>query len=152
MRRLLFIVALLAASALAPVVHAQTVTGNASYSWELPTTTSCAGVVGVCVPVPLTGANAITSVEGYISTSPIPDEPTTAPTLVLTANATTATYTGPVPNGSTLYARFRANTATAKGLLSAEVSKVIQVDTGPPGQITNVTVTFTITAAEPAPQ
>jgi hypothetical protein len=147
-RILLALAALLAA----PAAFAQTVTGNASYSWELPTTTSCAGVVGVCVPVPLTGANAITSVEGYISTSPIPDNPSGPPTLVLTANATTATYSGQVPNGSTLYARFRANTATAKGLLSAEVSKVIQVDTGPPGQITNVTVTFTITAAEPAPQ
>jgi hypothetical protein len=144
MKLFLKLLALLAA----PVAFAQTVTGNAFYSWELPTTTSCNGVIGFCVPAPLTGANAITSVEGFVSTSPIPDSPSGPPTLVLTANATTATYTGQVPNGSTLYARFRANTATAKGLLSAEVSKVIQVDTGPPGQITNVTVTFAITAAE----
>jgi hypothetical protein len=145
MKRLLSVAALLIA--LTPAAFAQTVTGTGKYSWELPRTTNCAGAIGFCLPAPLTGEWAITGVEGFISTSPIPDSPSGPPTLTLTANATTATYEGQVPNGSTLYARFRVVTAKGKGPLSAEVTKVIQVDAGQPGEITNVTVTFTITGA-----
>lgn len=138
MRKLLALIALL----LPGLVIAQTVPGSAIYSWTLPTTGCTAGITP-CDNAPLTGAAALTAVEAYISTSPIPDSSSMAPTLTLGPGATTATYSTTVANGSTLYARFKAVNANGKSGFSAQVSKLIVLPVVP-NVPTSVTVTIQV--------
>ena len=126
---------------------AQTVPGSATYTWVLPTT-GCSVGATTCDNKPLTGNDALTAIEAYISTSPIGDSSNMAPTLTLGASATTATYTTTIANGSTLYARFKAVNSTGRGGFSAQVSKLITLPVLP-GIPTNVTVTIQITPPAP---
>jgi len=121
---------------------AQTVPGAANYSWTLPTTGCTVGVT-TCDNKPLTGADALTGLEIFISTSAIPDAPSGNPTLTLGPGQTTTTYTTTVPNGSTIYMRMRAVNSTGKSILTNAVTKVVNAGVIP-GVPTNVTVTFQI--------
>ena len=135
------LLAALALLCLGFAAHAQTVTGKLDLSWQLPTTGCTVGVTP-CDNSPLTGTSALTAVNVYISTSPIPDNSTMAPTLALGPAVTTATHTMQVTNGATLYARVRAiNSAGASGF-SNQVSKLITLPVTP-GVPTSVTITLT---------
>lgn len=114
---------------------AQTVSGTANLSWTLPATSTDG--------LPLTGNNALTAINVYIATAPIPDNVASAPTLALTGSTTTATHTLQVANGSTLYARVRACNAGGCSVLSNQATKLIQLSTVP-GVPTSVTITLTI--------
>lgn len=125
------------------VAMAQTVPGALTVRWTLPTT-GC--LIGVDPPVcgqPLTGNAALQAVHVWISTSPIPDTPTGAPTLTLAAGATTASHTMQVANGATLYARVSARNPAGDSPLSAQVTKVVAIPVRP-GVPTNVTIELTI--------
>jgi hypothetical protein len=145
---LTFVLAALVVGVYAPPAFAQTVPAAATYKWTLPTT-GCTQSVTPCDNKPLTGADALTGVEVYVSTSPIADNSTMAPTFTLAADTLTKSYTGSVPNGATVYARFKAVNANGKSAFSTQLSKVITVTTPPPGPVipgvpTNVTVEFKI--------
>jgi hypothetical protein len=131
-------------SLLAFTANAQTVPGSATYTWTLPTTGCTVGVTP-CDNKPLTGADALTGIEVYISTSPIPDNSTMAPTLTLGPTATTAVYSTTVANGSTLYARFKGKNASfgSSPTFSAQVSKLVALPVSP-GVPTNITITLQI--------
>lgn len=139
MKKLLAIALLLAAGPL----FAQTVPGSLRADWTLPTT-GCTTGVSPCDNAPLTGTAALTGVEVYISTSPIPDSSLMAPTLTLPAGATTASHTMQVANGSTLYVRTKAVNGSGKSAFSVQSTKLVQVPVIP-GVPTNVTITLTIT-------
>jgi hypothetical protein len=124
---------------------AQTVPGSLTLKWTLPTT-GC--LVGVSPPVcgqPLTGDAALQAVHVWISTSPIPDAPSGAPTLTLAAGATTASHTMQVANGATLYARVSARNPAGDSPLSTQVTKVVSIPVRP-GVPTNVTIELTISS------
>lgn len=127
----------------AGVSQAQAVPGSIDLRWTLPTT-GC--LIGVSPPVcnqPLTGTAALLGVNVWISTSPIPDVPTGAPTLTLAAGATTAAHTMQVTNGQTLYARVSARNASTSGPLSNQVIKLVSIGVQP-GVPTSVTIELTI--------
>lgn len=140
----LLAIGLLELLASAPI-YAQTAQADASFSWVL-STTGCSVGISPCDNKPLTGANALTRVEAFFSTSPIPDSPTTTP-VVLSAAATTTTTTLSVTNGGSIYGRFRECTATLCSDLSAQAVKPITLDVKP-GVPTSVTIQITI---KPAP-
>jgi hypothetical protein len=125
------------------VAMAQTVPGSLTLKWVLPTT-GC--LIGVDPPVcgqPLTGTAALQAVHVWISTSPIPDVPTGAPTLTLAAGATTASHTLQVANGATLYGRVSVRNSASDSRLSAQVTKLVSIPVQP-GVPTNVTIELTI--------
>jgi hypothetical protein len=127
----------------AGVASAQTVPGSLALSWALPTT-GC--LIGTSPPVcnqPLTGNAALQAVHVWISTSPIPDAPTGAPTLTLASGATTASHTMQVLNGQTVYARISARNSAGDSILSNQVTKVVTVGVRP-GVPTSVTIELTI--------
>jgi hypothetical protein len=105
--------------------------------WTLPTQ----NVDGTAIPA--TGSNALARVEGWISTSAIPNAPTTPATFTLTPVGVTTTQSISVPAGSTVRARLRA--CNSAGLCSALTNEVSTVAPGTPGTITNVTIGITIT-------
>jgi hypothetical protein len=125
------------------VSYAQTVSGSLTLRWTLPTTGCVVGASPAICDRPLTGTDAIQGVNVWIGTSPIPAEPTGAPTLTLPAGATTATHTMQVTNGQTLYARVSARTGTSGGVLSNQVSRLIALPVQP-GAPTSVTIELTI--------
>lgn len=134
---------LLIAIAVATPANAQTVPGSLTLRWTLPTT-GC--LIGTDPPVcnqPLTGNAALQAVHVWISTSPIPDAPSGAPTLTLAAGATTATHTMQVTNGQTLYARVSARNPAGDSPLSNQTSRVITLPVRP-GVPTNVTIELSI--------
>jgi hypothetical protein len=105
--------------------------------WTLPTQ----NVGGT--PIPATGPDSLAKVEGWISTSTIPNAPTTAPTFTLTPVGVTTTQTITVTAGATGRARLRVcNVAGFCSSLSNEVTFPVA---GVPGSITNVTIRITIT-------
>jgi hypothetical protein len=122
---------------------AQTVPGSLTLRWVLPTTGCLVGVTPPVCDQPLTGNAALQAVHVWISTSPIPDSPTGAPTLTLGAGATTASHTMQVANGATLYARVSARNPAGDSPLSAQVSRVVTIPTRP-GVPTNVTIELSI--------
>ena len=128
----LTIAALLGFLALVQTANAQTVTAEADVSWTLPTTDTLGG--------PLTGSNALTKVQLYVSTSPIADDTTMTP-IELAPGATTYAYEQAVPNGSTVYVRLKACNAVCSGF-SSEASKEIRVSV--PNVPTGVTVTLRV--------
>lgn len=135
-----FLLALLAALAFVPA-NAQTVPGSVNLNWTLPTTGCTVGVTP-CDSKPLTGSSALTSVQVFVSGSPILDTSTMIPTATLAPGATTGQVTMSVTNGSTLYARIKACNTTC-GPFSAQVSKLISLDITP-GVPTSVTITIQI--------
>jgi hypothetical protein len=134
---------LLAVSSLA---IAQTVPGSLSLGWTLPTT-GCTVGVSPCDNTPLTGARALTGVQVWISTAPIPDNFAGAPTLTLSGASTTASHTINVPNGTRLYARLKAVNAQGTSPFSTQVDKVIDAPVAP-GVPTQVTINIEIGSAE----
>lgn len=134
----LFVMTLAAAAAAVVPAVAQTVNVPATLrvSWLLPTTTDSG--------LPLTGSLALTGLEVYISTSPIANDTSAAPTLVLGGSATTTTQTLTVPNGSTVYVRVRAVRNAEKSPLSAQATAPVNVSTQPNAP-TSVEVQLTIT-------
>ena len=136
--RIFAILAIAIALAFAPQVRAQAVNvpATATITWMLPTTTTDG--------VPLTGALALTGVEIYISTSPIADDSTLAPTAVLGGNATSTVQTLTVPNGSTLYVRAKAVRGAEKSAFSNQATKLVNVSTVPRPP-TSVDIQLTIT-------
>lgn len=126
------------------VAMAQTVPGSLTMKWTLPTTGCLVGVTPAVCNVPLTDGHAIQGVHVWISTSPIPDRPTDAPTLTLAPGATTASHTMQVTNGQTLYGRVAAR-ASADGALSAQQAKLISIPVAP-GAPTSVTIELVIGA------
>lgn len=119
----------------AAVANAQSVPSSAKIDWVQPTVS----VDGV----PLTGANSLTGIEVYISTSPIADNSTMQPTATVSGAATTTTQTLQVANGSTLYVRLKAVNASGKSAFSSQVTKLVQLNATPTFP-TSVTVTITI--------
>ncbi len=107
--------------------QAQTVPGKIQLTWTLPTLTTDG--------LPLTGANALTEMRVYLSTSPIPDNSTMPATVVLGGAVTTTDYTMTVPNGASIYARVKAcnrpSAATECSAFSGQVFKVVQASTVP---------------------
>lgn len=123
---------LLALFALAPVfAHAAT----ATFAWVAPATATDG--------TPLTGAQALTSYQIWVSTSTIPTTTTTTPTATLTGTATTTTQTIAVSAGGTIYARVKACNSGGCSDFSNEASKVLPVSV--PGVPTSVTITLSIT-------
>lgn len=117
-------------------------TGTVNVGWQLPAFACTVGVVP-CDNLPLTGANALTGVEVYLSTSPIADDTTAPPTVSLTADQTTATVPLGVNNGDTIYARVRVRNQFGPSDFSAEATKLVTIATKP-GMPTSVTITITI--------
>lgn len=146
MRTISILAALAVLSAFSAASLGQTVPGSMRVSWTLPTT-GCTQGVTPCDNVPLGTAGALTGVEVYISTAPIPDNSSMSPTLTLPAGATTGTHTLQVANGATLYARVKArNGATPNSLspFSVQVSKLVSLPVTPNAP-TSVTIELTIT-------
>lgn len=103
-------------------------------SWTAPTTATDS--------TPLTGAQAITSYQVWVSTSSIPANTTANPTATITGTATTTTQTITASPGATIYARVKACNAAGCSDFSAEATKVLPISQ--PNPPTNVTVTVSI--------
>lgn len=130
MKKLLFLLVFVPSASLA-----QAVSGTANLNWIAPTTASDG-------TTPLTGGLALTKYQVFGATSSIPNSSTMAPTVEVTAPATTATVTMTVTNGQTLYFRVKACNSAGCSLFSTEASKVITLPV--PGVPTTVTITLTI--------
>jgi|SRR5688572_3757492 len=103
-------------------------------NWTLPTTAENG--------TPLTGAQAITSIQVYLATATIPNNSGQAPTATLTGTPTTIVQPFVVNVGQTVFARLRACNSAGCSAFSAE--KSILVPGSVPGVPTNVTITITI--------
>lgn len=107
---------------------------DVNLSWTLPTTASNGS--------PLTGVQALTSVQVFLATSTIGNASTMLPTATLTASSTTTTQTITANVGQTLFARIKACNSVGCSSFSGEVSKV--VPGAVPGIPTQVTIEITI--------
>lgn len=136
MKKSFLIGLVLALAAVLPAQAQTTVPASAAIAWTLPTT---AGGVA------LTGANALTSVNVYVSTSAIPDAPVGVAQVVLGATAQTTAYTLTAPANGTIHVRVSACNQFACSALSAEATKLVATGGLTPGVPTNVTITITIT-------
>lgn len=117
--------------ALVPIVaSAASLTGT----WTLPLTAQDG--------TPLTGAQALTSVQVFIATAPIADSSTAAPTATLTASSTTTTQTVTAAAGQTLYLRVKACNSAGCSPFSVQASKVVPISV--PGIPTSVTITINL--------
>lgn len=124
--------ALILVACLFPVfAHAAT----ATIVWTAPT----AATDGTA----LTGAQAITSYQVWLSTATIPASTATTPTATITGTATTTTQTVTVAPGATLFARVKACNAGGCSDFSTESSKVLPLTV--PNPPTNLTVTILVT-------
>jgi hypothetical protein len=124
---------------------AQTVPGSLTLRWTLPTTGCLQGANPPICGIPLTDDNALQAVHVWIDTAPIPDQPEGAPTLTLTAGATTTTHTMQVDNGQTLYARISVRNASGNSGLSNQISELIALNVVP-GVPTDLTIELVIGA------
>lgn len=99
-------------------------------AWTLPTVAQDGS--------PLTGANVLTSVQVFLSTTP--NATMTTPTVTLTPSSSTTTQTFPASAGQTIYARVKACNSAGCSPYSNEAGKI--VPTSPPGVPTSVTITI----------
>lgn len=106
-------------------------------TWVLPTN----AIDGT----PLAGEYALTGVQLFVSTAPIADDSTVAPTSTFAGNVVQSTFSGTVPNGATLYVRVKAVNKGGASAFSVQASKLIQVPVAVPGQPTDVTIAIRIT-------
>lgn len=118
-------------------------TSAATVNWVLPTT-GCTVAVTPCDNTPLTGAQALTGVDIYASTSVIPDNSVMAPTVSLAAGVTTTTVTLTVLNGDTLHFRLKVRNQFGASDFTTDATKVVTLPVKP-GVATSVTITLTIT-------
>lgn len=107
---------------------------TATINWSAPATATDGS--------PLTGAQAITSYQVWVSTVTIPANTTATPTATITGTATTTTQSITVLPGGTIFARVKACNSAGCSDFSAEASKALPVTT--PNPPTNVTVTLVI--------
>lgn len=112
------------------LAHAATATIN----WSAPTTATDGS--------PLTGAQAITSYQVWVSTATIPSTTTMTPTATITGTATTTTQSVTANPGATIFARVKACNSAGCSDFSAEASKALPVTV--PGVPTTVTVTIQV--------
>lgn len=126
MRKLLALIALLL-----PTLG---LAATATINWSAPSTATDGTA--------LSGAQALTSYQVWLSTSSIPATTTAPATATITGTATTTTQTLTASPGQTIYARVKACNAAGCSDFSAEASKVLPVTT--PNPPTNVTVTISI--------
>lgn len=126
-RGLLALVAVVLLICAASIAYAQSVPGVLRISWTNPTTGCIQGATPPACNQPLTGGDALTAINVYISTSPIPDASPMAPTIALPASATTTTHTMQVQRGQTVYVRLKAINAGGASPFSNQVSKLIAV-------------------------
>lgn len=142
--------ALFAASflAFAAAVPAQAVTVPLAVSFVMPTT-ACTTINGVqvnpCDNIPLTGANALTNIDIWLSLAPIPDGFTGPPTLSVPAGATLLNTTFSASSGDTIYVRLKARTSSASSLhFSNQATKTVTVG-AVPADVTTVSLAINIT-------
>ncbi len=107
---------------------------TATINWSAPSTASDGSA--------LTGAQALTSYQVWLSTSSISTTTTAPATVTITGTATTTTQTITASPGQTIYARVKACNAAGCSDFSAEASKALPVSA--PGVPTSVTVTIQV--------
>jgi len=112
------------------LAHAAT----ATIAWSAPTTATDNS--------PLTGAQAITSYQVWVSTATIPANTAAAPTATITGTATTTTQSITASPGATIFARVKACNSAGCSDFSNESTKTLPVTI--PNPPTNVTVTLVI--------
>lgn len=112
------------------LAHAATATIN----WSAPTQATDGSA--------LTGAQAITSYQVWVSTATIPSNTAASPTATITGAATTTTQSIAASPGQTIFARVKACNAAGCSDFSTEATKVLPVN--PPGLPTSVTITITV--------
>lgn len=123
--------ALLALLVFAPLLsHAAT----ATIAWSAPTVATD--------NTPLTGQQAVTSYQVWVSTSSIPTTTTAPATATVTGTATTTTQSITALPGATIFARVKACNSAGCSDFSVEASKALPVTV--PNPPTNVTVTLVI--------
>lgn len=125
--------ALIALIVLAPLI-ARAATTSATFAWTAPTT----AIDGSA----LTGAQAITGYQVWVSTTSIPDNVSTAATALITGTATTTTQTVTANPGDTIFARVKACNSSGCGTLSNQVSKALPINL--PNPPTSVTITINV--------
>jgi hypothetical protein len=91
---------------------------------------------------PLTGQQAITGYQVWVSTATIPSNTTMTPTATITGTATTTTQSITANPGATIYTRVKACNAVGCSDFSTEASKTLPVS--PPGVPTSVTITLSL--------
>lgn len=120
--------------AFAASVPAQAAPVPVKITYTLPTV-ACSTVNGAvvfpCDNVPLTGANALTGVDVYISKAPIADDSTMAPTASVAVGTTTYTSNFAASDGDTLYVRMKARTASSSSAFSNAATKLVVVKVAP---------------------
>lgn len=116
-------------------VEARAATPSVTINWTAPTVATDGTA--------LTGAQAITSYQVWVSTTSIPDNVATTPTVTITGTATTTTQTIGAAPGDTIYARVKACNAGGCSVLTAQASKVLPLSA--PSPPTGVTITLNIT-------
>lgn len=117
------------------IANAQTASRSLTLTWTLPNTATDGST--------LTGPQALTKVQVFLSTTTIPDTSTAAPTVELAAGAVTTTQSFTVPVGGSLFARLKACNSAGCSVFSGEVSKNFPATVPMPP--TNLTVTVNIT-------
>jgi hypothetical protein len=122
------------ALALFALIPALASAASITVNWTAPTTAADGS--------PLTGPQALTSYQVWVSTSSIPTTTTAAPTATLTGAVTTTTQTINASPGATLYVRLKACNSAGCSDFSAEASKALPVT--PPGVPTSITITVNV--------
>jgi hypothetical protein len=120
--------------ALIALIPALASAASITVNWTAPTT----AVDGST----LTGAQALTSYQVWVSTSSIPATTTAAPTATLTGSVTTTTQTITASPGATLYVRLKACNSGGCSDFSSEASKVLPVSA--PNFPTSITITVNV--------
>ncbi len=133
-----FALALLA-SLLASTAFAVPVNSTGTVSYTLPTL-GCKLGQPVC-DVPLTGANALTAIEVYVSTSPIADDFAGPPTLTVGATASSTPVTVAANDGDTVYIRLKARNADGLSPFTNAVTRLVHLPVTP---LPPSNVTFTL--------
>lgn len=107
---------------------------SATIAWTAPTTAVDNSA--------LTGAQALTNYQVWVSASPISDTTSAPATVTLSNTVTTTTQTITVPAGGTVYARVKACIGQLCSAFSAQASAVVPLVV--PGIPTSVTITLAV--------
>lgn len=108
-----------------------------------PPTTGCTVGITPCNNAPLTGTDALTGAEVYLSKSPIPNVAPSPATLVLAAGVYAAQYSMSAENGETIYMRTRVQNSSGFSALGKELTYPVKI-----GVIPNPPPATTLTTAE----
>jgi hypothetical protein len=134
-RLLLCLLALVASCAIAqttPVSAALTI------SWTPPTTAGSG-------TQPVTGVNALTGYDIYVSTTPLTATPATPTATLTTSGGTSSKTTFNALVGQTLYVYVTAVDSSGQSLLSAPATYVVPAQGFAPDSPTQVSITVVIT-------